>query len=111
MVHEDEYIRKNGKKWVGHLCLKMIRDKSGLPHHLDGFVEDVTEKKEMEERLQVTMKHLRTLSHRLLEVQETERRHIARELHDEIGQSLTALRIGLKRAESIRAIPNQPWQF
>ena len=99
VVHEDEYVRKDGRKWVGHLFLKMIRDENGMPHHLDGFVEDVTDKKEMEERLQVTMKHLRTLSHRLLEVQETERRHIARELHDEIGQSLTALRIGLKRAE------------
>ena len=104
VVHEDVYVRKDGKKWVGHIFLKMIRDENGVPHHLDGFVEDVTEKKEMEERLQVTMKHLRTLSHRLLEVQETERRHIARELHDEIGQSLTALRIGLKRAErSVKA--------
>jgi PAS domain S-box-containing protein len=104
VVHEDEYVRRDGKRWVGHIFLKMIRDENGVPHHLDGFVEDITEKKEMEERLQVTMKHLRTLSHRLLEVQETERRHIARELHDEIGQSLTALRIGLKRAErSVKA--------
>jgi len=104
VVHEDIYQRKHGRKWVGRIFLKMIRDENGVPHHLDGFVEDVTEKKEMEERLHVTMKHLRTLSHRLLEVQETERRHIARELHDEIGQSLTALRIGLKRAErSVKA--------
>lgn len=39
------------------------------------------------------VKELRSLSRKLVEVQETERRNIARELHDEIGQSLTALRM------------------
>ena len=36
------------------------------------------------------------LSHRLLEVQERERRHLARELHDEVGQILTGLKITLE---------------
>ena len=39
---------------------------------------------------------LQSLSRRLLEVQEAERRHLARELHDEVGQSLTGLRMLLK---------------
>ncbi|MBN1178943.1 MAG: GAF domain-containing protein [Anaerolineae bacterium] len=39
---------------------------------------------------------LQTLSHRLVEVQETERRHIARELHDEVGQLLTGLKLVLE---------------
>jgi PAS domain S-box-containing protein len=39
---------------------------------------------------------LKVLSHRLLEVQEAERRLIARQLHDEIGQSLTAVKINLQ---------------
>jgi signal transduction histidine kinase len=51
-----------------------------------------------------TMEQLRTLSHRLLEIQETERRYIARELHDEVGQALTALRIGLKRTEGCKTL-------
>src|SRR5204863_4382534 len=41
---------------------------------------------------------LQVLSHRLVEVQETERRHIARELHDEIGQSLTVAEMNLQAA-------------
>ncbi|HEY3275210.1 MAG TPA: sensor histidine kinase [Syntrophorhabdaceae bacterium] len=57
-----------------------------------------------EEELQHTSEQLRVLSHRLLEIQETERRNIALELHDEIGQSLTALRIGLKRSEGSRSL-------
>ena len=42
---------------------------------------------------------LQTLSKRMLTIQEEERRAIAAELHDDIGQSLTALTIGLHRLE------------
>ncbi|MDF5717115.1 MAG: sensor histidine kinase [Rhizonema sp. NSF051] len=39
---------------------------------------------------------MQTLSGKLIEAQEAERRHIARELHDEIGQALTAVKINLQ---------------
>jgi signal transduction histidine kinase/DNA-binding response OmpR family regulator len=42
---------------------------------------------------------LRQLSRRLLEVQEAERRHLARELHDELGQLLTGAAVSLELAE------------
>jgi signal transduction histidine kinase len=48
------------------------------------------------EKVQAGREQLQSLSHRLVEVQETERRQIARELHDEAGQSLTGLIVGLK---------------
>ncbi len=99
IMSENEYRRKDGRKWIGHLTLSAVRDVNGIPHHLDGIVEDVTAKRAMEERLQSTMGYMRTLSHRLLEIQEAERRYVARELHDEMGQTLTALKISLKRAE------------
>jgi signal transduction histidine kinase len=47
-------------------------------------------------RLQRGSERLRALSRRLLEVQEAERRNIARELHDEIGQALTAIKLNLQ---------------
>jgi PAS domain S-box-containing protein len=50
---------------------------------------DITERKAAETALQA-------LSSRLMEVQETERKHLARELHDEIGQLLTGLRLLLR---------------
>lgn len=52
-------------------------------------VSDMTIHKQNQDRLQM-------LSRRLLAVQESERRHLARELHDEIGQILTGLKITLE---------------
>lgn len=44
---------------------------------------------------------LKTLSSRLIEAQEAERRHIAYELHDEIGQALTAVKINLQASQRL----------
>jgi len=48
------------------------------------------------EQMRVARDRLRTLSRRLIEVQEAERRHIARELHDEVSQVLTGLKLLLE---------------
>lgn len=45
------------------------------------------------EQVRAGRERLQTLSHQLVEIQEAERRHIARELHDEIGQNLTGLNL------------------
>jgi signal transduction histidine kinase len=50
------------------------------------------------DRLQNQKTLLRRFSRQLVEVQELERRHLARELHDEIGQALTAAKINLQLA-------------
>lgn len=52
------------------------------------------------EEVDASRKRLQALSHRLVEVQEQERRVIARELHDEIGQSLTGLKFSLETLET-----------
>jgi len=46
-----------------------------------------------------SQERMQGLSRQLLEAQETERRHIARELHDEVGQNLTAIKISLQTME------------
>jgi two-component system sensor histidine kinase UhpB len=67
------------------------------------MLNDVTERNREHERHQATRKalemsqeRLRALSRRLLEVQEAERGRLARDLHDDIGQALTALKIQLE---------------
>ncbi len=67
--------------------------------------------KQIAERLRAE-DELRKLSHRLVEIQESERRNIARELHDEIGQLLTGLKLAietgpLSQAEKAKSNPAQ----
>ena len=50
-------------------------------------------------QMEASTRRMQALSRRLVEAQENERRSIARELHDEAGQSLTSLRIGLRLLE------------
>ena len=58
--------------------------------------EDITRRKKNEKELQNNRTQLQLLSEKLLEVQESERRSIALELHDHIGQILTALKLKLQ---------------
>jgi signal transduction histidine kinase len=61
----------------------------------------VLERRSVEQRLlaQQAERELRQLSQRLVATQEEERRHLSRELHDHVGQVLTALRMELGRIE------------
>lgn len=66
--------------------------------HLIGIVEDIkdiTERKQAEEDLKQSRKMLRELTSYLESAREKERTLIAREIHDELGQSLTALKMEL----------------
>ncbi|MEO8358069.1 MAG: PAS domain S-box protein [Chloroflexota bacterium] len=56
---------------------------------------DITERKQAEAALHKSRERLRVLSRRLVEVQEDERRALARELHDRVGQNLAALNLNL----------------
>jgi PAS domain S-box-containing protein len=59
-------------------------------------IRDITQRKQAEGKLEKSRQRLQTLSRRLVKVQETERRHLARELHDEIGQGLTVAEMNLQ---------------
>src|SRR5688572_772239 len=59
------------------------------------ILRDITLRKQAEDALQQSQRELRELSARILEAREEEKAHIARELHDELGQLLTALKMDL----------------
>jgi PAS domain S-box-containing protein len=86
-----EILRKDGSTVWTEDRVTFLRDPDGRPIGCLGVTRDISERKQAEDAL-------RTLSHRLVEVQETERRQIARELHDEIGQALTGLKLLLETA-------------
>jgi two-component system sensor histidine kinase UhpB len=69
---------------------------------LSGMILDITERKQVEQereylfrQVRLNQDHLQNLSRRLIEAQETDHRSIAGEIHDQIGQNLTALSINL----------------
>ena len=67
-----------------------------------GMAQDITERKEAEEALRKANRQLQILSRRRIQMQEEERRHLARELHDQIGQLLTAGNINLQSARKTK---------
>jgi PAS domain S-box-containing protein len=88
---DHRIVWPDGSVRVVHEIAEVTSDENGKPIRMIGTVHDITGRKRAEEEL-------RGLSHRLVETQENERRAIARELHDDIGQSLTALGILLGKA-------------
>jgi PAS domain S-box-containing protein len=72
---------------------------------ISGNVADVTKRREIEEALRESENELRILSSQLLSAEEKERKRIARELHDGIGQALSAIKFGVEN--SLRALKNQ----
>jgi PAS domain S-box-containing protein len=68
-------------------------DGGGRVTHLIGSVQDITERKLATLALEHSQEELRRLSASLTHAREEERRHVARELHDELGQRLSALKL------------------
>jgi PAS domain S-box-containing protein len=73
-----------------------LRDAMDRVEAIGGISFDISERKRAEAVLRVYSERLRVLSRRVVEVQEEERRHLSRELHDKIGQALTAIGINLQ---------------
>jgi len=59
------------------------------------MISDITDRKEVEEQLKTSSEQLRELSRYLESVREEERTNAAREIHDELGQLLTALKMDM----------------
>ena len=98
---EKRYIPKDGSYvWI-NLTVSLVRQPSGEPKYFIAVVEDITERKQAQESQLKTQERLQTLSGKLIEAQEAERRSLARELHDEIGQALTAVKINLQTLQHL----------
>ena len=72
------------------------------------LMAEIAERQRIENKLLTSQKQLRDLSAHLESVREEERKYLARELHDELGQTLTALKIDLtKLGEKMPNVQNE----
>ncbi|MCX8022474.1 MAG: PAS domain-containing protein [Syntrophorhabdaceae bacterium] len=102
-IHRVEYRiyhRDGSIRWI-HSRGKILRDDTGRPIKWAGIDWDITNRKQIENELMVMKDEVKSLSKSLLNKLEAERRYIARELHDEIGQALTAVKINLQSLQRI----------
>lgn len=78
-----------------HSSMVPLRDASGRIYRILCIARDVSERKQMAQRLEESQLLLRQLAARNEEAREDERRYLKREIHDELGQYLSALRLGI----------------
>jgi len=90
-------VRDSGSiHWMSVNSAALFTDDSPKPYAVLTTFFDISGLKRAEQALRAHAEQLRHLSHRLFEVEESERRRLARELHDRIGANLTALSLNLK---------------
>ena len=102
------HLRMKGRRASDYAVTGVRRDGQHLP--LEGSISslyesgkpiytiilrDITERKQVQEQLAQSTTQLRELSAALQTIREEERKHIARELHDDLGQLLATLRVDL----------------
>ena len=97
--YELTWLRKDGQPMYTLVSPKAILDERGEFKGSFAILTGITERKRAEEALKESEKQLRELSTQLLTAQETERKRISTELHDELGQALTVLKLHLNFIE------------
>jgi signal transduction histidine kinase len=90
---------KDGAEFNLEWQIAPIRDENGKVTHFIIIQRDITERKKAEEEVRVYQEQLRSLASELSLAEERERRRIATDLHDHIGQTLaiTKLKLGALR--------------
>jgi PAS domain S-box-containing protein len=87
---ELQFLRKNGERFWGLIQTAPLNDREGNQIGLLLTVVDITRQKQSE-------KKLRVLSSKLIDAQETERKHVSAELHDSIGGRLAGIKYSLEK--------------
>jgi len=91
-LRQDQF----GRKFFVLVTAFPLNDESGKPVAVATIAKDITFRKQMEAELEKSHQRLRDLSLKSIEALESDRRNVARELHDSIGGSLAAIKFSLE---------------
>jgi PAS domain S-box-containing protein len=87
---------KSGHIIYSEWCISVLRDEEGKVITLMALILNVTERKKAEMELQQTNEELHRLSSHLQNIREEERMQIARDIHDDLGNQLTGLKMDMQ---------------
>lgn len=93
---EFQMRRKDGTTFPTEHSITYVDTEAGRPDRGLSIVRDISDRKRRQEELERSRELLRDYARHLTSVQEEERATIAREIHDELGQSLTALKLQME---------------
>jgi PAS domain S-box-containing protein len=85
---ETRYVRKDGWIGWGRQSISLVREAGGKPKFAIALFEDITERRESEEKIRTYQEQLQSLASELSLTEERERRRLATVLHDQIAQLL-----------------------
>ena len=91
----SECVTKDGRAIFCEWYNTPLKDSAGTFIGYLSMLQDVTERKRSEEQFRASSEQLRALAARLQSAREDERTYVAREIHDELGQTCTALKMDL----------------
>jgi len=94
-VTESEYVGRTGNRFILLQHSMIHYNEQGEPEFISTTGVDITELKNKENELRKYADELKSLSNHLFTIREEERQIIAKEIHEDLGQNLTALRLGL----------------
>jgi len=89
------FSRKDSSRFTGELSASLIRNDKGEPVEVIMTIKDITSRKKAENEILTYQNKLKTLNSQLISAEEKERRKIAINLHDTIGQTLSIAHIKL----------------
>lgn len=109
------YVKHSGEIMPTENNLVLVRDALGSPKFFQNIARDITERLHAEraqaqllDEIKQSNEQMRSLALQLQEVQESERKELAVELHDRVGQNLTGLNLNLKILQNQLQSDHQP---
>ena len=104
---DKRYYRKDGSIVWTNLTVSLVTAIDDNPKYFVSVIKDITERKQAEQKILEYQQRLKALASQLTIAEETERRRIAADLHDHVGQTLALIRLQIASVRELNSDPDQ----